>query len=240
MKRFAGIGIASIAVIAIILWYVKYLPKEGYVADNNSLSMQYNIAKAQADLQFQKAKQTGAWDAAIAAYKGALAIRPENAEAHNDLGAAYYQKAMGFITELIEEDLTEYGEPRETLDYMEQRIKEKSLAKFSWTVKPNLLQPLDAYVKRRGDLFYSSSRDGRNYEIILIPDPAKTELMNAQVAFYRSLDMKADYVPAYRNLGALYVMVGRKADAEKLLEEALKREPHDSDLRAYLQQLKGY
>jgi len=221
------------------LWFYITRPQQPFTEDSNSLSMQYNIAKGTADLMFQKARQTGNFDLAISGYKNALALRPDNAEAHNDLGATYYERGLYLMAPPIEEDLTQYSpRPQDVLDYVKKQLASVPSGKFSWTVTDAQLRVLQGFLDSRKDLSWESYPSGGGYELTIINGAAAASFREAEVEFRRAIDLKPTYAPAYRNLGSLYVMRGNRKDAIVYFEEALRLEPQDKDLQTYLEQLK--
>lgn len=221
------------------LWYYVTRPQQPFVEDPNNLSIQYNLAKETADLLFERARKTGNYEIAINGYKQALALRPDNAEAHNDLGATYYERGLALMAPPVEEDLREYSpNPRDVLEYVQKRLQEIPSGKFSWTVTGAQLRVLQDFFRARKDLSYEFYPSGGGYELTVLNGATAASFREAEVEFRRAIDLKPTYAPAYRNLGALYVMRGNRKDAIVYFEEALRLEPQDKDLRTYLEQLK--
>jgi tetratricopeptide (TPR) repeat protein len=230
------LGVGAIALV-VVLYRVSR--PEPYMPDPNSLAMQYHLAKETADAMFERAKQDGNWEPVIAAYKYALSLKPDSAEAHNDVGAAHYNKGMFLLAPPVEENLRDYSpNPRDVVDYIRTRLDSVPAGKFAWSVPESVLEPLEAYVRTRGDVLYHSRREEWGfYEVVFITGATREAFIQAELEFRRALDLKPDYGPPYRNLSALYVMRGRTEDAIALLKEFVKREPQDRDAAHYLQQL---
>lgn len=221
------------------LWYFVTHSDEPLAEDPNSLSMQYNVAKETADLMFQRARQNGKFDVAVNGYKAALSLRPENAEAHNDLGATYYERGLYQMAPPIEEDLREYSpNPQDAVDYMKKQLIAVPSGKYSWSVTDAQLRVAQVFLDARKDLNWESYPAGGGYELTVINGATAASFREAEVEFRRSIDLKPTYSPAYRNLGSLYVTRGNRKDAVVYYEEALRLEPQDKDLKTYLEQLK--
>ncbi|MBM3214610.1 tetratricopeptide repeat protein [Candidatus Poribacteria bacterium] len=236
MKPVYILVVVAIAAV-IVVWYRLAQP-EPIVPDTDSLSMQYNVAKETADLLLERARRDGNYASAIEGYKQALSLRPDNAEAHNDLGATYYEIALARMANPIEEDLREYSpNVRDTIDYMKGKMAEMPSGKFSWTISEPTLRLLDTHLGARSDLLYYSRPDGSAYEVIIICGDTASSLRDAEVEFRRAIDLKPQYAPSYRNLGALYVTRGNRKDALVYFKEALRLEPQDRDLATYIEQL---
>jgi tetratricopeptide (TPR) repeat protein len=221
------------------LWFYVTRPQQPFTEDPNSLSMQYNVAKETADLMFQRARQNGSYEIAINGYKGALALRPDNAEAHNDLGATYYERGLYLMAPPVEEDLREYSpNPQDAVDYIKKQLASIPSGKFAWTVSDAQLRVAQVFLDARKDLNYEFYPTSGGYELTVINGATAASFREAEVEFRRSIDLKPTYAPAYRNLGSLYVMRGNRKDAIVYFEEALRLEPQDKDLKTYLEQLK--
>ncbi|MAF09462.1 hypothetical protein CMK11_03335 [Candidatus Poribacteria bacterium] len=228
-------------VVAIGLWAAFVLPEmgEGSVVDYSSPTMQFNQAHTVAKLRFGQAQNTGEWDLAIEAYTDALAIRPENAEAQNDLGACYYQKALEQMGDPVEEDLTGYSpNPKDSIEYIDEKLDEGG--KFTWDITDDVLLLLEDYLAVRSDLIYARTPVGMDHQVTFISGSTVPLMRLAEAHLRRSMDIKPDYAPAYRNVGAMYVTQGRVKAGTNILDQALRLEPGDGELAQYIQQLKGY
>jgi len=190
-------------------------------------------------MRFQQAQNSGDWDLAIEAYTAALSIRPENAEAQNDLGASYYQKALARMGDPIEEDLRGYSpDPKDSIDYINKRLAEGG--KFTWDITDDVLLLLEDYWATRGNLIHARTPVGMDHQVTIISGPAAPPMRLAEAHLRRAMDIKPDYAPAYRNLGAMYVTQGRLRAGTDILDQALRLEPGDTELSQYINQLKGY
>lgn len=227
--------------VVIGLWAWQVLPgmSERNVTDLDSPTMQFNQAKTVADMRFQQAQNSGDWDTAIEAYTAALSIRPENAEAQNDLGASYYQKALGIMGDPVEEDLRGYSpDPKDAIDYINGKLTDGG--KFTWDIQDDVLLLLEDYWETRGNIIHARTPVGMEHQVTIISGPAVPSLRLAEAHLRRAMDIKPDYAPAYRNLGAMYVTQGRLKAGTDVLDQALRLEPGDSELSQYINQLKGY
>ncbi|GIX06369.1 MAG: hypothetical protein KatS3mg115_0772 [Candidatus Poribacteria bacterium] len=252
--RFVYLGGALLAAVIVVWWWVAVRPHTQPIATApSSTSMAFYEAKSRAELLRFQARHTRNFDAAIAAYQSALQVRPDNAEIHNDLGATYYEKGRALMGEPVAEDLRFYSSSpdlevrvRETLEYMESWFDQVPAdpntitpKKFVWDIPAYLLKPFEEYAKTRNDLIYSSRRVGDHYELVVYAGETARAFKQAEIHFWRAIDLRPEYAPAYRNLGALYVEIGRREDAIKILRQALRLEPQDRELDLYLQQLVG-
>ncbi|MDA1190904.1 MAG: tetratricopeptide repeat protein [Candidatus Poribacteria bacterium] len=241
MKIIYG-AIGVVAIVLGFLWVRLVAPNQDPITPGyDSQTMQFYEKKAVADLLKRRAEQDGDWESAITAYKDAIAVRPENAEALNNLGAVYYEKGKSLMSLPVEEDLREYSpNPNETLQYIKTKLASVPSTKFVWEIPANVLEPLETYANGRGDILFHLTRIYNGYEVVLYNGETAEMFRLAEMNYLRAINAKSDYGPAFRNLGALYVERGRNEDAAEIFEEALRLEPQDQELRRYLEQLKGY
>ena len=305
--------------LAVVVWWAVFVRQETEPITPNydSPSMIFEQKKATADLHFQVALQDGNYAPAIAAYKDAISVRPENSLALNDLGSCYYEQgrhemAPPVVEDLrvgdasLEEDLRGYSpKTSDTIEYISRKLAGSPSGRYVWDVKADVIEPLRRFldqdypdraslsvhtvkdyrtvtilvpprleeVKERirgvvGDtesgkftwlvdekvaggvqdflkaeypqaLIYENAL-GRDSEIVLVTGSTAASFVQAEVYFWAALNAKSEYARPYRNLGALYVQLGRRAYAIDLFEQALQLEPHDQELKTYLEQLAGY
>ena len=226
-------------VVGLWVWFALPGMDEHNVTDLDTDTMRYVQAKAVADLRFMQAQTSGAWDTAIEAYTDAIAIRPENAEAQNDLGASYYQMALLRLGDPIEEDLRGYSpDPKDSIDYINEKLSEGG--KFTWDIADDVLLLLEDYWSVRSDLLHARTPVGMAHQVTIISGAAVQPLRLAEAHLRRAMDIKPDYAPAYRNLGAMYVTQGRRKAGTAVLSQALRLEPGDGELAQYINQIKGY
>ena len=239
MKLAYGILGVFVEIVALWMWQVRPEVVKQDVTDPGGPNVMYNQAKTVADLRFSQAQNNGKWDVAIAAYTDAISIRPENSEAQNDLGASYYQKALGLLGDPIEQDLRAYSsDPKDSIDYIHERLGEGG--KYTWEVNDDVMLLLEDYIAEHQNFLYARTPVGMYHQVTFISGAAVPALKLAEIHLRRSMDIKPDYAPAYRNLGAMYITQGRLRGGTDILDQALQLEPGDSELYQYIQQLKGY
>ena len=90
------------------------------------------------------------------------------------------------------------------------------------------------------DFLYARTPVGMYHQVTFISGASVPSLKLAEIHLRRAMDIKPDYAPAYRNLGAMYITQGRLKGGTGILDQALQLEPGDSELYQYIQQLKGY
>ncbi|MBT3265941.1 tetratricopeptide repeat protein [Candidatus Poribacteria bacterium] len=227
-------------VVVIGLWAGFVLPgmDEGASTGAPPESVLFNEAHTVAKLRVVQARDGGDWDLAIQAYTAALAIRPENAEAQNDLGACYYHKALRQLGDPVEEDLRGYShDPTDAITYISEKLA--AGGKFTWDITDDVLLLLEDYLDGRGDLIYARTPVGMDHRVTLIGGQTVPSMKLAEAHLRRSMDLKPDYAPAYRNVGAMYVTQGRVKAGTYILDQALRLEPGDGELARYIRQLRG-
>ncbi len=239
MKLVYGILGVFAVIVGLWMWQVRPEVVKQDVTDPGGPNVMYNQAKTVADMRFQQGQNNGAWDVAIEAYTDAISIRPENAEAQNDLGACYYQKALGQLGDPVEEDLRAYSlDPKDSINYIHERLGEGG--KYTWEINDDVMLLLEAYMEEHHNFLYARTPVGMHHQVTFISGASVPTLKLAEIHFRRSMDIKPDYAPAYRNLGAMYITRGRLKGGTGILDQALQLEPGDGELYRYIQQLKGY
>jgi Tfp pilus assembly protein PilF/peroxiredoxin len=156
--------------------------------------------------------KTGQTDKARAAFERALALKPDLAEASNDLGALLAQG--GDVPAAIERfraalaAAPDYPDALNNLGYAllltGHRAEARELYEKALKLQPDFAEALN------------------NLGLILGQDG---QLDRAEECFRRALEARADYGEAANNLALVLVAGGRTADAVRLLEGFLARRP---------------
>jgi tetratricopeptide (TPR) repeat protein len=80
--------------------------------------------------------------------------------------------------------------------------------------------------------------EGEEFDLYAIKGKTKDAFIKSESYLRNAIEYNARYTAAYRNLGALYVKMGRKLEAREYLKIAFRLEPYDKELEAYIQQLR--
>lgn len=180
------------------------------------------------------------FEQAIQIFEEALRMRPENAEVYNELGAAYYEVGLKYagpdwpawesnlsgktVAEALQELNTAIGQTGSGYIVLDSD-------------KPEVTQAITDKVKEIGG--YSDAELWEDTaEIHILVGKTKAFLIKARNAYIRATDIKPAYPLAYRNLGALYMKIGRDDIAIGYMENAYELDPRDEDLATYLNQFR--
>ncbi|HRI43145.1 MAG TPA: tetratricopeptide repeat protein [Fimbriimonadaceae bacterium] len=114
---------------------------------------------------------------------------------------------------------------------------------------------LDARLDLAAALWKLGDKEGAKYHYtqVLMQDKANARAMNglglwnldeaknteAETYFRQAIAAKKDYLPAYVNLAVTLEKLNRRADAIKVLEQALKIDPKNEDAKKNLARMKG-
>ncbi len=179
------------------------------------------------------------YNKAIQIYTQALKIRPENAEMHNDLGAVYYNLGEAVSEPIWTDDLTR-SSLTEAMDKLQNALREVESGIIVLTFNDKqIAEKVKNFAISRGHYAHINPvENGKEFDLYVIKGKTKEAFLKAESEFLRSKLIKERYAPAYRNLGALYMKMGRWDEAVQNLELALRIEPYDKELRTYLQQIK--
>jgi tetratricopeptide (TPR) repeat protein len=180
------------------------------------------------------------YNKAIETYTQALKIRPENAEIHNDLGAVYYNLGKAVSEPIWTDDLRKRS-LSEALDVLQEALKEVKSGVIVLTFSDKTIaEKVMKFALSQGYYAHINPEEGGEFDLYVIKGRTKDAFLKAESEFLRAKTIKERYAPAYRNLGALYISMGRKEEGIQNLELALRIEPYDKELRAYLQQIKRF
>jgi tetratricopeptide (TPR) repeat protein len=173
------------------------------------------------------ALEAGDIDKAIASYKEALEIKPDYAEAHNDLGGAYLRKglhdeALAAFKQAIE--VSKDPRVRAMAHYNLGTIYViKGLYKESITSFKKALEIRPNYAEASHDLGFAYTRIGLNDEAI--------------TAFKQAIEASDDSevsAKAYYNLGLIYANTKLYDEAIDPLEKSVRLQPNDPDTYSIL------
>ena len=177
---------------------------------------------------------------AIQTFEEALSMRPENAEVYNELGAAYYEFGLQYAgPDWPSWDSSLAGK---TVDEALQELNTAIDHTGSGYIvldsdKPEVTQAITDKAKEIGAYFDTQLWED-TAKIHILVGKTKDLLINARDAYFRATDIKPGHAPAYRNLGALYMKIGRKDIAIGYMENAYELDPRDEDLGTYLNQFR--
>jgi len=178
------------------------------------------------------------YEKAIETYRKALKIRPENAEIHNDLGAVYYNLGEVVAEPIWAEDLRK-SSLQEAMGVLRRALEEVESGMIVLTLKDrSIAESLKSHALVQGCYAHICPVKGDEFDLYVIKGRTKELFLKAESEFLQAKTLNPKYAPAYRNLGALYIRMGRKEEGIENLKLALRIEPYDKELRTYLQQFR--
>ncbi len=183
----------------------------------------------------------GKYEQAIELYQAALIMRPENAELYNDLGAVYYEQGLKYAGPSWPSWKKEIREPvidvaLEELDIALSEI-DSGLVTFK-TRSDSIASKIAEHARGSGGKVYRARWENEITLNILIGQ-TKIYFLKARDAYLRALDLKPTHSVAYRNLGSLFMKVGKTDTAIDYYQEAYKLDPRDTELEEYLSQFRN-
>lgn len=216
-----------------------FMQKGGDGRDRESLNLEseeFKLMRKHGKAAFDTKK----YKQAIQIYEEALRMRPENAEVHNDLGATYYAFGLEYAGPswpAWDGDLAGKTK-KEALQELNTAIDQTGSGYVVLkTDKPEVAEAI--IEKAKGIGAYIETQPWKDYtEIHILVGKTKDFLLKARNSYIRSTDIKPTYSPAYRNLGSLYMKIGRTDLALSYLENAYQLDPRDEELGEYLSQFK--
>lgn len=175
---------------------------------------------------------------AIQVLTNALQMRPDNSEILNDLGAVYYNLGNAVSEPIWAEDMRR-SSATEVMDMLRQAIQEVQSGIIVLSVaQRQLAEQISRHARSQNCYTHIFEIDGSEFDVYVIKGETKDAFIKAEGYLRNAIEANPRYTAAYRNLGALYIKMGRKSEARDMLKIALKLEPYDKELEAYLQQLK--
>ncbi len=182
----------------------------------------------------------GKYEQAIILYDKALRMRPENAEVYNDLGAVYYEQGLKYAGPSWpswEKEIrdTSYATAIAELQTALAQV-DSGMVTFK-TRDDDVASALVEHAKKLGGEVYHARWENEITLNILIGQ-TRVYLLKARDAYLRALDLKPSHSVAYRNLGSLFMKVGKTDTAIDYYEEAYKLDPRDTELEEYLNQFR--
>ena len=226
----------SLVVIVPLIYYMK---TNDQVVDREAVNLEgeeFKSLREQATVSHNAKK----YPQAIQIYEEALRMRPENAEVHNDLAATYHEFGIEYAGPSWPSWETNMAgrTPAEALQELQKAIAEvgsgyivlKSDKPAVTTAIEQKIQEIDAYLY--------NDRFGDRATMNIVVGKTKELLLKARDHYLRAIDVKPTYSPAYRNLGSLYMKIGRHDTAVDYLQKAYQLDPRDEDLEQYLNQFK--
>ena len=226
----------SLVVIVPLIYYMK---TNDQVVDREAVNLEgeeFKSLREQATVSHNAKK----YPQAIQIYEEALRMRPENAEVHNDLAATYHEFGIEYAGPSWPSWETNMADqtPAEALQELQKAIAEvgsgyivlKSDKPAVTTAIEQKIQEIDAYLY--------NDRFGDRATMNIVVGKTKELLLKARDHYLRAIDVKPTYSPAYRNLGSLYMKIGRHDTAVDYLQKAYQLDPRDEDLEQYLNQFK--
>ncbi|MBI1928440.1 tetratricopeptide repeat protein [Candidatus Poribacteria bacterium] len=196
----------------------------------------FNSLREQAQIAFHEKK----YAEAIRVYDEALIIRPENAEIYTAIGAAYYELGLeqaGPNWPSWESDLANRT-PAAALHELQTAIAQAGSGYIVLKAdRPEVIQAIQKKAQEVGAYLYTAQlRHGATINIVI--GQTNELFTKARSAYFRAIDLKPTYGPAYRNLGSLYMKIGQHDAAVDYLQKAHQLDPRDTELEEYLNQLK--
>ena len=225
-------------IIAIPLLY--YMKTNGDVASRQAINLESEEFKSLRE-QGAVARNAEKYEQAIAIYEEALKMRPENAEVVNDLAATYYEFGLeqaGPSWPSWETDLTGHTPPEALQEF--QRAIDTVVSGYIVfkSDKPDVTEAIEKKAQEI-DAYLYAERFGDNATLNIVIGNTRTLFKKATEGYLRAIDIKPTYSPAYRNLGSLYMNVGRHDTAVDYLEKAYELDPRDEELGQYLNELRS-
>lgn len=222
----------------------------------NHAAQQFNLKMKAASVAAAQAADTGEYEPAFRAYREAIQIRSKNSQAHNDFGAVLMNAAEAQLEPMEPmEPLTEYAihfdhNPLITLDHIKTSVRsipsEKS-GRFLFEVRKDvvslLYDQMEIWNKNGLRAIMTThplrtENDGMTiYSVFLIHGDAARYLTSAEQRFRRAIELTPEYAKAYRNLGALFMLLHRPAESKLTLRQALRFNPKDREVQIYLNRL---
>jgi len=222
----AIIGICVCLLIIVPLVIRKGTQEDAYTTESAEFREAYENARRYA--------AANDYTRAIRYFTEALKIRPENAEVHNDLGATYLNMGVKASEPPWEEDVSDMT-GFEAFRQLEQALAqaESDIIIFE-KADQRISDALVAQARKAGCGAYIEPHQ-LTATITIIKGKTKDAFRKAESELVRAKDLKPRYAVAYQNLGNLYYRMGHHRDAKILWQNALKLEPHNKELRRYLQ-----
>ncbi len=221
-------------------------------------AQQFNMKMKEASQAAVQAEVDGDYELAFRLYREAIQIRPKNSRAHNDFGGVLMNAAEAQVEPPVVDgkkqeriqayDLTEFVDyPIPALDHIKTTLRavpsEKS-GMFRFEVYKNVRDlvhdQMEIWNKDSIRAIMSShplrtDNDGATiYSVFLIYGKAASYVTSAERRFRRAIELTPEYALAYRNLGAVFMLLQRPADSKLALRQALRLNPKDREVQNYL------
>ena len=253
-KRFSvAFILIPVCLVVTVVYIIGVVPE--LLKDNPSNpdheAQQFHSKIATANLTAVQAEDTGNYEQAFRAYMEAIQIRPTNSEAHNNYGAILMKAAEAHMDRIEPEDLTAWAalydhNPLITMSEISKIVRSMPTERsgnFTFTVRKDvrklIYDQVDAWNKDSRQAFVSSYPVGIDdgmpiYTVYLIYGKAVKYLLDAENRFRRAIELTPEYAVAYRNLGAVFMLLHRRSDSKMVLQQALRFNPKDRELQRYL------
>jgi tetratricopeptide (TPR) repeat protein len=226
--------------LIIIIPLIYYMKTSNQAPSREAINLESEEFKSLRE-QGSVAHNAHKYEQAIKIFEEALRMRPENAEVHNDLAATCYEFGLeqaGPSWPSWEANLAGRT-PTEALQEFQRAIDTVVSGYIVFkSDKPEVTQAIEKKA-REIDAYLYTERFGDNATMNIVIGKTKALFMKAIEGYLRAIDIKPAYSPAYRNLGSLYMKIGRYDTAIDYLEKALELDPRDEDLQEYLNQLRS-
>lgn len=256
-----------VCLIVTAIWAVTVLPElwKSSPTHLSHAAQQFNMKMKEASEAAVQAEVNGNYELAFSLYREAIQIRPKNSRAHNDFGGVLMNAAEkrleplevnGKKKELIEtHNLTEWAihydhNPLITFDHIKTLLRsipsEKS-AMFRFEVRKDVRELIHDQMEvwnKDGIRAIMSSHPLRTendgmviYSVFLMYGKAASYVTAAEKRFRRAIELTPEYALAYRNLGAVFMLLQRPAESKLALRQALRLNPKDREVQRYLNRL---
>jgi len=223
-----ALGIILIVIIPLIIMTCKKDVRGTYHASDEE-SVELSTLRQQAVTQYKANR----FDKAIYYYEEALKLRPDNAVIHNDLGSAYLglgKKAAGPMWPNWESDLTDMP-MQSVIDEVEFALSDTDSGFIVFKAKDkNVINKIAELARKSGCWTHNEGNT-----INIMKGKTMEALLKAEEHFLQATIIKSNYAVAYRNIGALYIDIGKRQEGLKTLRYALKLNPSDEELRTYFE-----
>lgn len=226
-----ALGLILIIMISLIIMTSKKDVSGTYPASDEE-SAKLNVLKQQALTEYNANR----FNEAIRYYEEALKLRPDNAEIHNDLGSAYLElgkEAAGPMWPNWKADLTDMS-MQNVIDEVEFALSDTDSGFIVFKTKDKKVINKVVELARKAGCW--THFEGNRINIM--KGKTMEALLGARDHFKRAVIIKPNYANAYRNLGALCYLIGKRQEGIQMMERALDLNPSDQELRTYLEQFK--
>lgn len=226
----AALCTAGVVALTAMTWRQVAVWQNSGTLWTHALSLDERSTFAHINLGLYLHGQLGDTQAAIGHYQSAIAIDETNANAHNDLGAAFADEGR------VAEAIPEYRRAIEADPTLPSAYTNLSLAQIQLgQFKDAEVTAREAIVRERKAAADVGVRPGpKPFEALGIALFRQRRFSEALEAVREEIELHPEHAPAYQNLGSTLASLNRMDEAIAAWRRAIELEPRYVDARLFL------